>query len=129
MRTKLFLAVSATALLSTAAAFAGEAVGTARAATGGVLYSFLGRLTATPRDGAVSLAVEGGNRPALHALLGRPVTQTFAYGDDTEFLKWANGVPVGRPRRRPRRGRLRPRERSRVRAAAPSTRSSTRTRA
>jgi hypothetical protein len=27
-------------------------------------------------------------------MLGQPVAQTFAYGSNTEFLKWANGVPT-----------------------------------
>jgi hypothetical protein len=27
-------------------------------------------------------------------MLGQPVTQTFGYGANTEFLKWANGVPT-----------------------------------
>ena len=41
----------------------------------------------------VSITVEGGNRPALRALLGSSVAQTFTYGDNTEFLQWTNGVP------------------------------------
>src|SRR5205085_8637254 len=36
----------------------------------------------------------GGNKPALRAMLGQPVTQTFAYGSDTEFLKWSQGIPT-----------------------------------
>ena len=27
-------------------------------------------------------------------MLGQPVTQTFAYGSNTEFLKWSNGIPT-----------------------------------
>ena len=27
-------------------------------------------------------------------MLGQPVTQTFAYGANTEFLKWAAGIPT-----------------------------------
>ncbi len=92
MRTKLFLAVAVAALLSAGAAFAGA--GTARAVTRGTLYSFLGKLTAAPADGHVSISVEGGNRPALRALIGQPATQTLAYGDDTEFLQWSSGVPT-----------------------------------
>jgi hypothetical protein len=86
MRTKLFLAVATAAL-------AGGVAATAGAAGGGVAYSFLGKLTAAPSGGHVSITVEGGNRPALRALLGSPVAQTFSYGDKTEFLQWANGVP------------------------------------
>jgi hypothetical protein len=87
MRTKILLAAVAVALLATGAAFAGN--GTAK-----LRYSFLGQLTGTPANGGVSITVEGGNKAALRAMLGQPVTQTFAYGVNTEFLKWANGVPA-----------------------------------
>ena len=87
MRTKILLAAVAAALLATGAAFAGNGPAKMR-------YSFLGQLTATPANGGVSITVEGGNKAALRAMLGQPVTQTFAYGAKTEFLKWANGVPA-----------------------------------
>lgn len=89
MRTKIFLATALTALLATSAAFAGNGNGPAKAQ-----YSFLGQLTATPANGGVSITVQGGNRAALRAMLGQPVTQTFAYGANTEFLKWAAGIPT-----------------------------------
>jgi hypothetical protein len=60
----------------------------------GIRYSFLGTVTATPSNGGVSINVEGGNKAALRAMLGAPVTQTFAYGSDTEFLKWSKGIPA-----------------------------------
>ena len=88
MRTKILLATAAVALLATGAAFAGNG-GPAK-----MHYAFLGQLTATPANGGVSITVEGGNKAALRAMLGQPVTQTFAYGANTEFLKWANGVPT-----------------------------------
>jgi hypothetical protein len=87
MRTKILLAAVATALLATSAAFAGNGPAKMR-------YSFLGQLTATPANGGVSINVVGGTRAALRAMLGQPVTQTFAYGANTEFLKWANGIPT-----------------------------------
>jgi hypothetical protein len=87
MRTKLFLVAALAALVAAGAAFGAGGVGKVR-------YSFLGRLTATPSNGGVSITVEGGNRPALRAMLGAPVTQTFAYGSSTEFLKWSHGVPA-----------------------------------
>jgi hypothetical protein len=59
-----------------------------------VQYAFLGRLTATPGNGGVSITVEGGNKRALRAMLGAPVTQTFAYDSSTEFLKWSKGIPA-----------------------------------
>ncbi len=89
MRSKLVLAVAAAAVVSTAAV----AATAAGAATGGIRYSFLGKLTGVPDDGRVSISVESGNRPALRALLGKSVEQTFSYGDGTQFLKWTNGVP------------------------------------
>ena len=92
MRTKLFLAVAAAALLSVVAGIAATA--DASAANRGVLYSFLGRLTAAPDNGHLSITAEGGNRPALRALLGHSVDQTLSYGDATEFLQWSNGVPT-----------------------------------
>jgi hypothetical protein len=87
MRTKILLATVAAALLATGAAFAGNGPAKMR-------YSFMGQLTATPANGGVSITVEGGDRAALRAMLGQPVTQTFAYRANTEFLKWANGVPT-----------------------------------
>jgi hypothetical protein len=87
MRTKIFLVALVAALLATSAALAGDGPSKMR-------YSFLGKLTATPANGGVSITVEGGNKAALRAMLGQPVTQTFAYGADTEFLKWAAGIPT-----------------------------------
>jgi hypothetical protein len=87
MRTKIFLVALAAALLATSAAFAGNGPAKMR-------YSFLGQLTATPGNGGVSITVQGGNRAALRAMLGQPVTQTFAYGAKTEFLKWSAGIPT-----------------------------------
>lgn len=87
MRVKVFLAAALAAL-------AGGVAATAGAARGGIDYSFLGKLAATPSGGHLSISVEGGNRPALRALLGSSVVQTFTYGDKTEFLRWTNGVPT-----------------------------------
>ena len=86
MHMKLFLAAALAAL-------AGGVAATAGAAGGGIAYSFLGKLSAAPSGGHVSITVEGGNLPALRALLGKPIAQTFSYGDQTEFLQWTNGVP------------------------------------
>ena len=60
----------------------------------GIRYVFVGQLTATPANGGVSIVVDGGNRPALRAMLGQAVTQTFAYGTSTEFLQWSKGLPT-----------------------------------
>jgi len=85
-RTMLFAIAAVTALLCVGAATAGNG--------GKIRYSFLGQLTSVPSNGGVSINVEGGNRVALRAMLGAPVTQTFAYGDKTEFLKWSQGKPT-----------------------------------
>jgi len=87
MRTKFLLISLVAALLCVGAASAGNSAGKIR-------YSFLGQLTATPANGGVSITVQGGNKVALRAMLGQPVTQTFAYGDKTEFLKWSKGIPT-----------------------------------
>jgi hypothetical protein len=87
MRTRIFLVTAVAALLAASAAFAGNGPAKMR-------YSFLGQLTATPANGGVSITVQGGNKAALRAMLGQPVTQTFAYGTSTEFLKWAAGIPT-----------------------------------
>src|SRR5882724_5558685 len=89
MRTRLFIVAIVAALLAAGVAFAGTGNG-----HGKIRYSFLGQLTATPSNNGVSITVQGGNRPALKAMLGAPVTQTFAYGSNTEFLKWSAGIPA-----------------------------------
>ncbi|HEY3544243.1 MAG TPA: hypothetical protein VGK79_17035 [Gaiellaceae bacterium] len=82
------LVIAALAALCTAGAAA------ANNGKGKIRFSFLGTVTATPSNGGVSINVEGGNKPALRAMLGAPITQTFAYGGTTEFLKWAKGIPT-----------------------------------
>jgi hypothetical protein len=89
MRIRVFLVTVAAALLAATAALAGPGNG-----HGKIRYSFLGQLTATPSNGGVSITVQGGNRQALRAMLGAPVTQTFAYSSTTEFLKWSKGIPA-----------------------------------
>jgi hypothetical protein len=89
MRTRVLLVTVAAALFAATAALAGPGNG-----HGKIRYSFLGQLTATPSNGGVSITVQGGNRQALRAMLGAPVTQTFAYGSTTEFLKWSKGIPA-----------------------------------
>ncbi len=91
MRTKFLLISLVAALLCVGAASAGNGNGNG---AGKIRYSFLGQLTATPANGGVSITVQGGNKVALRAMLGQPVTQTFAYGDRTEFLKWSKGIPT-----------------------------------
>jgi len=86
MRMKLFLAAATSVLL-------GGLATTADAAGTGIPYAFVGKLTAAPSGGHVSISVEGGTRAALRAMLGQQVDQTFSYGGATEFLRWRDGVP------------------------------------
>ncbi len=58
-----------------------------------IRYRVLGQLTAVPANGQLPVTVQRGNRAALRAMLGQPVSQTFAYGGKTEFLEWSHGVP------------------------------------
>ena len=80
--------------LSLVAALACVGAATAGNGKGHFLFSFTGQLTSTPSNGGVSINVEGGNHAALQAMLGAPVTQTFAYDSTTEFLKWSAGKPT-----------------------------------
>ena len=77
MRIRLFLVTALAGLVAAGAAFAGS--GPAK-----IHYAFVGKLTAVPSNGGVSITVEGGNRAALRAMLGQPVTQTFSYGAGTD---------------------------------------------
>ncbi len=88
MRVPAFIAVGLAALV--VAAGAGAAPGHGR----GIQYSFLGQVTTAPASGQLSVTVQAGNRPALRAMLGQPVAQTFAYGNNTEFLRWSQGKPA-----------------------------------
>jgi hypothetical protein len=98
MRTKSILAaalVAVTALTLVGAASAGRHHQRhLRHFPRGIRYSFVGQLTAVPANGGVSIVVAGGNGPALRAMLGAPVTQTFAYDTSTEFLQWSKGRPA-----------------------------------
>jgi len=89
MRSRMLITAVAAALIACGAAVADNGNG-----HGKIRFSFLGQLTSTPSNGGVSINVEGGNKPALRAMLGAPVTQTFAYGSTTEFLKWSQGIPA-----------------------------------
>ena len=60
----------------------------------GILYVFTGALSATPSATSFTLTVDGGNRPALKAMLGQSAQQTFAYDSSTEFLLWSHGIPT-----------------------------------
>jgi hypothetical protein len=66
---------------------------TAAGAPKGKLFQFRGELTGITLT-SVQLQVEGGNRPALRAMLGQSQNQSFAIGDHTEVLIWRKGIPT-----------------------------------
>jgi hypothetical protein len=87
MRFTTLIAIGLAALVTAAGAGAAPQQGRS------IQYLFLGRLAAVPAGGGLSVTVQRGNRAALRAMLGQSVSQSFAYGSGTEFLKWSHGVP------------------------------------
>jgi hypothetical protein len=61
-----------------------------------VLFLVRGELLADPPSGSSSLIVDvaGGNRRALRLLVGQSSAQSFAVGPNTQYLRWAHGVPT-----------------------------------
>ncbi len=57
------------------------------------LYLFRGTFV-SGEAGKVTIDVKGGNRRALHLLIGQSTTQTFTTGDETVFLYWSHRVPT-----------------------------------
>jgi hypothetical protein len=72
------------------------ATGSVAAGQRTIAYEFRGELIADPPSGASSLLVDvaGGNRPALRLMVGQSSAQAFAVGPNTQFLRWARGVPT-----------------------------------
>jgi hypothetical protein len=81
--TTLALATVALAVVAASAAAGGK----------GRLFQFRGELVGASST-SVQLQVEGGNRPALRAMLGQSQLQSFAVGSGTEILVWRKGVPT-----------------------------------
>jgi hypothetical protein len=82
------LTVLALAVLACAAV-----ASSATAAARGQLFQFRGELTGINAT-SLGLQVEGGNKPALRAMLGQPQNQSFAIGANTEILIWRKGIPA-----------------------------------
>ena len=63
---------------------------------GNALFLVRGELLANPPSGSSSLIVDvaGGNRRALRLLVGQSSSQSFAVGPNTQYLRWAHGVPT-----------------------------------
>ena len=66
---------------------------TATAAGGMRLFQFRGELV-NAGSTSVQVTVEGGNRPALRAMLGQSQNQSFSIGSNTEILVWRKGIPT-----------------------------------
>jgi hypothetical protein len=80
-------------VLALAALACAAVASTATGAGNGRLFQFRGEvLAATPTS--VQLTVEGGNRPALRAMLGQSQNQSFTIGTTTEVLVWRKGIPA-----------------------------------
>jgi len=78
------------------------------------LWLFEGAVPGPQSGGRLALHVDSGNWKALHAMLGQPLDQSFAYDDGTIFLLWQGGVPtVIDP------SQLRPGDRITIRVRAP----------
>jgi len=60
------------------------------------LFLVRGELLADPPSGSSALIVDvaGGNRRALRLLVGQSSAQSFAVGPNTQYLRWAHGVPT-----------------------------------
>ena len=57
------------------------------------LYLFRGTFV-SGEAGKVTIDVKGGNRRALHLMIGQGTRQTFTTGDETVFLYWAHRIPT-----------------------------------
>jgi hypothetical protein len=84
------------ALTAVAAVGLGATGSIAAGKQGLVEYQFRGELAATPPPNSSSLLVDvaGGNQRALRLMVGQPSGQAFAVGANTQYLRWAHGVPT-----------------------------------
>ena len=89
MKHRLILTAALAALVCAAVA----ATASADRGGNGRLFQFRGEVVGAAST-SVQITVEGGNRPALRAMLGQPQNQTFTIGTTTEVLVWHNGVPA-----------------------------------
>jgi hypothetical protein len=58
------------------------------------LWLFSGTVAGPQSGGQIALTVNGGDWKALHAMLGQPLAQSFAYDNGTIFLLWQGKVPT-----------------------------------
>jgi hypothetical protein len=83
------------ALIAVAILTAGASATYAARTNGNVLYVFNGRMMADAGSGStVAVDVNGGNRLALKKLVGQSESANFAVDANTQYLRWAHGVPT-----------------------------------
>jgi len=83
------------ALIAVAILTAGASATYAARTNGNVLYVFNGRMIADAGSGStVAVDVNGGNRLALKKLVGQSDSANFAVDANTQYLRWAHGVPT-----------------------------------
>jgi hypothetical protein len=86
----LYLALVAVAVLTVGASSTLAARG-----SGTINFMFNGRLLADAGSStSLFVDVKGGNKPALHKLLGQGRTQQFAVDSNTQYIRWTHGVPT-----------------------------------
>ena len=91
MRRRLtYVALAALVLLAAGASSTFAARG-----SGNITYVFNGRLLADAGNSpTLYVDVNGGNRIALKKLVGQGKTQQFSVGQNTQYIRWTNGVPT-----------------------------------
>lgn len=83
------------ALVAVAILTAGASATLAARTSGNTLFVFNGRLLADAGSGStISVDVNGGNRAALHKLVGQSDSAQFAVDAGTQYLRWTHGVPT-----------------------------------
>jgi hypothetical protein len=88
-RQLVYLALLALAVLTVGAS------STFAARNGSLTYVFNGRLLADAGSSSTLFVdINGGNHAALRKLIGQGDNQPFAVDANTEYLRWANGIPT-----------------------------------
>jgi hypothetical protein len=83
------------ALVALAVLAAGASSSFAARSGAGTLFIFNGHLMADAGNSATLFVdISGGNRIALKKLVGQGKSQHFAVDQNTQFLRWTNGVPT-----------------------------------
>jgi hypothetical protein len=86
----IYLALAALAMLT-----AGASSTLAARDSGTIAYAFSGRLLVDAgNSSSLYVDVNGGNRAALRKLVGQSDARHFAVDSNTEYLRWAHGVPT-----------------------------------